>query len=118
MTDLRAELSPMRMVLAERTPVEMMVELMNNTNKTLMISLDIILDNEISFDKGGRSSFQTKKFDALKTGERFMQYYDIFPKANVSRGVHNIEIIVTEHFNNSWEYVQSKKVKVLSLRVE
>lgn len=118
MADLKAEITPMRMVLTERKPVELMVELVNNSNKTLMISMDIMLDEEIAFDKGGRNTFISKKFDAMQPGERFMQYFDIFAKANVNRGVHPIQITVLEHFNNSWEYVQSKKVKQLTLRVE
>jgi hypothetical protein len=118
MVELRAELTPMRMKLATREPVEMLVEVVNNTNKAVMLSLDVVLDNEIAFDKGGRSSFQTKKFDSMQPGERFRQYYDIFPKANVSFGIHDIQVIVAEHYNNSWEYVTNKKVKNLSLRVE
>lgn len=118
MVEVKAELTPIRMKLATREPVEMLVEVINNTNKAVMLSIDVVLDDQISFDKGGRSSFQTKKFDAMQPGERFRQYYDVFPKANVDYGVHDIQIIVAEHYNNSWEYVTSKKVKALSLRVE
>lgn len=118
MAEIRAELTPIRMVLSERKPVELLVELINNTNKTTMISLDIVLDDYIAFDKGGRSNFQTKKFESMVPGERFREYFDIFPKACVEKGIHDIKIYVAEHYNNSWEYVTSKKVKVLSLRIE
>ena len=47
-----------------------------------------------------------------------MAYFDIFPKACVEKGIHDIKIHVAEHYNNSWEYVTSKKVKTLSLRIE
>ena len=51
MVEIRAGLSPIRMVLSERKPVELSVELLNNTNKTA-ISLDIVLNDYIAFDKG------------------------------------------------------------------
>ena len=63
MVEIRAGLSPIRMVLSERKPVELSVELLNNTNKTAMVSLDIVLNDYIAFDKGGRSNFQTKNLN-------------------------------------------------------
>jgi hypothetical protein len=118
MIDLKAELNPMRMILARREPVELMIELNNNSNKSQMISLEIFAGDELSFDKGGRSSFQSKKIIEFKAGERLRDYYNIYPRPNTNSSIQTIQVVLNEHFNNSFQYVQSKKVKELALRVE
>jgi hypothetical protein len=118
MIDIKAELTPLRLSLRGKEPVELMVELINNSNKTQMISLEISAGNELAFDKGGRGSIQSKHITEFKAGERLRDYYNIYPRPNVVPGPHEILIQVNEHFNNSFQYVQSKKVKELVLRVE
>ena len=118
MIDIRTELSPLRMVLARRNPVELMVELNNNTNKTQMITLTIDLGNQLAFDKGGRTSIQTKHIDKFQPGEHMRDYYNIYPRPVTDQGEHALVITIDEHYNNSYQYVQSKKSKELVLRVE
>jgi len=118
MIDLRAELSPIRMVLARREPVELMVELNNNSNKPQMVSIELYAGDELAFDKGGRMNFQSKKITEFKAGERLRDYYHIYPKTNATYSIQTIRIVVNEHFNGSFQYVQSKKVKELTLRVD
>lgn len=118
MIDLRAELNPMRMVISRREPVELMIELNNNSNQSQMISLEIYSGDELAFDKGGRTTMQSKKIIEFKSGERLRDYYNIFPRPNATNSIQTIRIVLNEHFNNSFQYVQSKKVKELALRVE
>lgn len=118
MIDLKAELIPMRMVLAHKEPVELEIELINNSNKSQMVSIDIYSGDRIGFDKGGRNTFVSKKIIEFKSGERIRDYYHLYPRANVERGMETIRIELNEHFNNSFQYIQSKKVKELSLRVD
>ena len=119
MIDLRAELSPIRMVLSRREPVELMIELNNNTNKDQMISIELFSGDELAFDKGGRMSVQSKKITVFKAGERMRDYYHIYPRPNASsHSTQTIRIELNEHFNGSFQYVQSKKIKELTLRVD
>lgn len=118
MIDLKTTLSPMRMILAHKEPIELEIEMINNSNKTQMVSLDIYLGERIGFDKGGRNTFLSKKILEFKPGERTRNYYNIYPRVNVERGIETIRIELNEHFNNSFQYIQSKKVKELSLRIE
>jgi len=118
MIDIKAELTPMRLSLSRNEPVELMVEIENNSNKAQMISLEISLGNELAFDKGGRGSIDSKHILEFKAGERLRDYHNIYPRPNVQPGPHIILIQVNEHFNNSFQYVQSKKTKELTLRVE
>jgi hypothetical protein len=118
MIDLRAELSPLRMVLSRREPIELMIELNNNSNKAQMVSLDIFAGDMLAFDKGGRMNYQSKKINEFKAGERIRDYYHIYPRPNANRSIETIRIELNEHFNNSFQYVQSKKVKELTLRID
>jgi len=117
MVDIKTEMTPMRLSLTERRPVELMIEIENNSNKVQMMSYDINLGGELAFDKGGRSGVQTKRFDSLQPGERIRDYFDIYPKVNVSVGEKLIVITAMEHFNQDYKYVMSKKSKELVLRV-
>jgi hypothetical protein len=118
MIDLRAELSPLRMVVSRKEPVELMIELNNNSNQSQMVSLEIFSGDMIAFDKGGRMNYQSKKITEFKAGERIRDYYNLYPRPNIEKGIQTITIIVCEHFNNSFQYIQSKKVKELAMRIE
>ncbi len=118
MIDIKAELIPMRLNLARREPVELMVEMVNNTNKDQMVTMTVLTGDQLAFDKGGRSNFQTKKLTSFKAGERIRDYYNIYPRPNASKGEEIIQIRLDEHFNGSFQYIQSKKVKELTLRID
>jgi len=118
MIDLKAELNPMRMVIARREPVELMIEMNNNTNKSQMVSLEIYSGDMLAFDKGGRVGVESKKIIDFRAGERQRDYYHIYPRPNAQSSSQTITIVINEHFNNSFQYVQSKKIKELTLRVE
>jgi hypothetical protein len=117
MIDIKAELTPMRLSLAKKEPIELMVELNNNSGKTKMITMEIVLDNQTGFDKQGRTNIITRRFDAMKTGERVREYFQIFPKTNVEYGDHKVIIGLIEHFN-SYNYVLGRKTKELTLIVQ
>jgi len=116
--EIKAELSPFRLSLNAREPVELMIEIENNSSKEQMISYDIILGNHLAFDKAGRSNAQTKRFDSLQPGERMRDYFEVYPKISVQKGEQVIYIAVMEHFNKDYKYILSKKTKELSLRVD
>ncbi len=119
MIDLKAELNPMRMLLSRREPVELMIEMNNNTNKSQMVSIEIYSGEMLAFDKGGRTGIESKKIIDFKAGERQRDYYHVYPRPNATQGSsQTITIVINEHFNNSFQYVQSKKTKELTLRID
>jgi hypothetical protein len=118
MIDIKAEMSPMRMNLARREPVELMGEMNNNTNKSQMVSLEIYSGEMLAFDKGGRVGVESKKILDFKAGERMREYFHIYPRPNANTSTQTITLVLNEHFNNSFQYVQSKKVKELTLRID
>ena len=117
MVDIRTELSPLRMVLKNKDPVELMVQITNDTDKARLISFDIVLGNHLAFEKQGRTNAKTTHLGELAPGKRVMQYFSIFPKISVEQGEQPIFISAIEHYN-SYQYILGKKTKELSLRIE
>jgi hypothetical protein len=117
MVDVRTEISPMRLVLTKKDPVELRVQISNDTDKTRLISFDIVLGNHLSFEKQGRTNAQTKHLGEMAPGEKVVHYFKIFPKMSVEEGEQPIIISAIEHYT-SYQYILAKKTKTLSLRVE
>jgi len=117
MVDIRTELSPLRMVLKNKEPVELMVQITNDSDKPRLISFDIILGNHLAFEKQGRTNAKTTHLGEMSPGKRVMQYFSIYPKLSVESGEQPIFISAIEHYN-SYQYILGKKTKELSLRIE
>lgn len=118
MVEIKAELTPMRLVFGKDKSVELMLQITNDSEKPRMISCDLVLSDNLSFDKSGRQNSIVKRFGELKAGEKKLLYFDIFPRMSADKGIEPILISATEHFNNDYDYVLRKKTKELSLRIE
>ena len=117
MVEVKTELSPLRLILKNKEPVELMVQIRNDTDKPRLISFDIVLGNQLAFEKQGRTNAQTKHLGELAPGKRIIQYFSIYPKTTIERGEQTIILSAIEHYN-SYQYILAKKNKELSLRVE
>lgn len=117
MVNIKTELSPLRMVLNKKDPVELMVQITNDADKTRLVSFDIILGNHLAFEKQGRTNAKTKHLGEMAPGERVISYFSIYPKMSVEKGEHPILISAIEHYT-SYQYILGKKNKQLGLRVE
>jgi len=118
MVDIKAEISPLRIVFGKDKSVELMLRITNNSEKTRLISCDLVLGDNLAFDKSGRQNAIVKRFGELKPNEQKMLYLDVFPRMSANKGIEPIIISAMEHFNNDYDYVLSKKTKELSLRIE
>ena len=117
MVKVDTQLTPFRLDLNTRKPVELMVEVKNDSDRTQIISYDVVLANTLGFDKQGLKNSVTRKFDAMQPGEKSREYFEIWPKATARAGEHPVLITVTEHYN-SFKYILGKKKKRLTLTVK
>ncbi len=117
MIELRTELSPLRLVLKNREPVELMVQIRNNSDKARLTSFDIVLGNHLAFDKQGRVNAQTKHLGELNPGEKIIHYFKIYPRMSIEKGEQIILLSAIEHYN-SYQYILAKKTRQITLRVE
>jgi hypothetical protein len=118
MVDIKAEINPMRLKFGNDKKVELMIQVINNGEKTRLTSCDIILSNHLAFDKTGRQNAIVRRLGELKANEKKLFYLDIYPKMSVSKGAEPIYISATEHFEKDYDYVLNKKTKQLDLRIE
>jgi hypothetical protein len=117
MVEIRTELSPLRMVLKNKQPVELMVQIRNDSDKPRLTSFDIVLGNHFGFEKQGRTNAKSKHLGELAPGERIIAYFTIYPKMSVESGEHTILLSAIEHYT-SYQYILGKKTKQICLRVE
>ncbi|MDD3160115.1 MAG: hypothetical protein PHQ98_04055 [Candidatus ainarchaeum sp.] len=118
MVSLKVEMTPFRMTLNKTKSVELMVQVENDGAKERLISLEIILDNQLAFDKQGRTNAIARKIGLMQPKERFVEYFNVFPKMNIVDGEHKIFVTTMEHFENNYEYILSKKTKQIDLIVD
>jgi uncharacterized membrane protein len=103
--------------LKNREPVSLRLEITNDTDKPQIISYEVTLASELSFEKQGLKSYESDRIESMKPGDKISKYYKIYPKVMARQGEYPITISVTEHYN-SFNYVLGKKTKRLGLIVE
>ena len=118
MVDIKTELSPFRLRIGDKRGIEFTVEITNDADKPRTISCDLILGNQIAFDKQGRQNAITRRFGEMQPGERIREYLYIFPRMNIQPGEQPIVITAIEHFEKKYDYILGKKTKRMALRIE
>ncbi|MDD4251371.1 MAG: hypothetical protein PHX27_04235 [Candidatus ainarchaeum sp.] len=118
MVELKTELNPLRIILGKTKKIELMIQIRNDSDKTRTISCDILLGNNLGFEKNGLSNTRVLRLGEMKSNEKQIQYFTIYPKATITKREQPIFVSVMEHFNEDYNYILSKKTKQLSLRIE
>jgi hypothetical protein len=118
MVELKTELNPLRIVLGQTKSVELMVQIKNDSDKNRTISCDILLGNNLGFEKNGLSNARVLRLGKLKPSEKKIKYFSIYPKATITKKIQPVFVSVIEHFEENYDYILSKKSKQLSLRIE
>jgi hypothetical protein len=118
MVELRTELNPFRMVFGKDKSVELMVKVTNDSDKARTISCEIVLSENLSFEKNGRGTSKILRLGKMKPNENNLQYFTIFPKPSITKTEQPIAISVAEHYEDNYEYILNSKTKNLSLRIE
>ncbi len=118
MVELRTELNPLRLVLGKSKKVELMIQITNDSDKARLMSCDILLSNQMAFEKQGRTNAQSLMLGNVSPGERIIRYLQIFPRMSIEEGEQPVFVTVMEHYEDKYDYILSKKTKKISLRVE
>ncbi len=118
MVELKTELSPFRIVFGRTKSVELMVQVINDNEKARLVTCDVILSNQLSFEKQGMTNAKTLNLGEMAPAQKALYYFPIYPKMSIEKGEQPIVISVVEHFNNNPDYILSKKTKTIHLRVE
>jgi len=117
MIEARTAFNPFKMKISRREPVVLSIELANTGTEPEMVSLDLTLDQQFSFERSGFKSTDSKRIPEFKPGDKKKFYYDIFPKQMAREGYQPIKMTLTEHYKG-FNYVKRKTEKILTLAVE
>ena len=115
--EVKSNLYPYRLIMKRRTPVELTIDLKNNSNETKLVSFQLALARKLSLDKGGLKNMEMRQLGHLKPLENKRFYFEIFPKMGIVPADYPIKIQVLEHYD-SYNYVAKKITKNISLKVE
>ena len=114
---IATSLHPYRMALSRKKPSELTVELINRGDKNAMVSLQLRLSRQLSLDKSGLKSNDTKKIEKLAPNERKRFIFDIHPKSYLEVGEYPLRIKVYEHYQQ-FKFVEHEYTKNLTISVE
>jgi len=117
MIEVRTTFTPFKMKISRREPVVLCVEIRNAGNEPEIVSLDVNLGKQFSFEKTGFKSQLIKRIPEFKPGESKKFYYDVWPKQMLRQGEQGIRVTATEHYKG-FNYVKRNYDKVLKLTVE
>lgn len=117
MIDVRTRFTPFKMKLSRKEPVTLSLELTNSGSEPEMISVDMVLGQQFSFERSGFKNTVSEKIPKFMPNESKKFYFDIWPKQMVRQGEQPIRLTVTEHYRG-FNYVKRKQDKILRLGVE
>ncbi len=116
MLALKTEYHPFRLKLKDHRPVQLYVEVSNNHQKAKMVSLEVMLEDQLSFEKGGFRNKIIKRWKEFAPGKTFRFYFDIHPKVSTRIGEREVQIRMTEH-DLAWDVVTREYLKNIPLSV-
>jgi len=114
--NLNTTLFPYRTRLNEKNPMELTIELKNETNKAKMVSLSVKLPSVFALDKTGLNKTDEKKIKSISPGETKKIIYSIYSMNYAEAGVYSGKITVHDHFNN-YDYLLGTISKELVLKI-
>lgn len=114
---INTHFNPFRLRLSDKKPVELCVEIINRGDKTMMLTMEMALARQLSFDKSGIVRSKVQRIDKFLPGQKKVDYFNIYPKALAKRGEQGVLLRVMEHYGD-WDFVERSHVKKLGLKVE
>ena len=113
---LHTHFHPYRLLLKRRQPVELTIDLINNSNQDSLITIEVILDKMLSFTKGGLKKIE-KVTDRMEAKKRKRFYFSIYPHVAASSGEYTVQIVITE-YGKDYHDIKRKIIKRSKLLVE
>ncbi len=107
---------PYRLLLRRRQPVELTIDLVNDSDKDSLIAIEVSLDKMLSFTKGGLKKVE-KVMEKLEAKRRKRFYFSIYPHVAASPGEYNVQIVITE-YGRDYNDIKRKITKRTKLTVE
>lgn len=100
MIKIFTKLYPYRLNLKSKEPLDLEITLKNLSTSAKLISIELIPDSDLSFEKTGSKRDEYKRLGVIKANESITLNYNVYPFTGIVPGKHSIKIIVGEHTDN------------------
>ncbi|MDO8627217.1 MAG: hypothetical protein Q7K42_02020 [Candidatus Diapherotrites archaeon] len=115
--EIKHKFFPYRLVASRGSPVELTLDIANNSEKDLMLSLQLELGRGLGLDKAGIKCRDYKQLGIIEKGKSLKFVYSVFATPSARKGEVQISLKLTEHFNN-YNYVVKEYSKDFALVVD
>ncbi len=105
---------PYRLNINSKDPIDLQIKLTNTTLSAKQISIELIPDSDLCFDKVGSKREEYKRIGFIKANESINLNYSVYPFTGIKPGTHRIKIIVGEHFND-YNVVTEKSESIVTI---
>ena len=117
MLTIRSVLVPFRLDLSKREPISLRLEIRNDSKEEKLVSLKFVLAKGLSTEKTTIASSLDKRLGLIKPNQTKLIYLDIFPKVSTREVDYPARLIIYEHYNKDYEYVDREYKKEFVVRV-
>ncbi len=115
---VRTSFTPIRMIVGQKDPVSLAIEVRNKGNKTKNYSVSVKVPFVFGFDKSGlmrEHRIRIKSIDPSKAKEAV---FSIYGKYGLKTGFYNFEVIIREHDEARFDKITDQQIFTAKLRVE
>jgi uncharacterized membrane protein len=116
-TVVRTSFTPIRMILAQRKPISLSVEVRNKGKATKGYTVSVRVPTKFGFDESGLVSTHRVRIKAIDPSQAKDAVFKIFPKFGLTSGNYDFDILVREH-DERFDRAIGQISVVTSLRVE
>ncbi len=115
---VRTNFNPLRMMVGQKKPVQLNVEIKNKTSGTKSYSVLTKVPSFFGFDRSGLIRNKRKRAKRVKGKGKRKVTFDIYGKPGLSKGLYSIDIVVREHEKDRLDKTNEKVEHSETLRVE
>lgn len=115
--NIKVAFFPFRMYLKRKEPVELVIEIKNNSDKTKLLSMQLAASRVLSLDTSGINKGAEQKIGELAPGQSTKLKYEVFAKPTADYGEYPVRVKVFEHYN-SYDYIMQEYTKNVKLKIE
>lgn len=114
--EIKASFFPYRLILSHHEPVQLSIDVKNNTPIMKLLSLELSPEQTLAFDKAGLKRKIIEKMGEVKAEETRRFSFQVFPRSIVKEGEYPMDINVREH-HQDYSHTIVKTTHHLALKV-
>ncbi len=113
---VKTRLTPIRMIIGQKEPVNLEVMLRNTGDGEVMTSVIVTTPPGLGLDRSCIAREKRQRLDYIKPGEEKTVNFKVFPKFNVKEGDYEILVNALTH-PDRYDKISSKRTHKTVLRV-